>query len=260
MAIYRTNTEELTSIANAIRAKTGDNSSLIYPTGFVSAIQNISYNWMGTNVELVNTIYEQTIKLSDTSFNAASVTTNNSTIYSGSNYILNDLATTYDYIQMIYCYVTYAYTGSPEQKGMSLETYFAAAIPFGAKSSTPSDFINEIFNYTAYGTGINTYNTIMYNANGNQTLTGNPYGINFSLTNPSFSNRNASTFNCTLYSPAIRINSNSGQMSSASINALDTENTKIYMKVNLYRSDQVNYVHALNQETMNLYKQVHNIT
>ena len=42
MAIYRTTDTELTSIANAIRAKTGGSSSLVYPTGFVSAINSIS--------------------------------------------------------------------------------------------------------------------------------------------------------------------------------------------------------------------------
>ena len=41
MAKYSTNTEELTSIADAIRAKSGTNLSLTYPAGFVSAIQNI---------------------------------------------------------------------------------------------------------------------------------------------------------------------------------------------------------------------------
>ena len=39
---YLTNSEELTSIANAIRAKTGSSESLTYPAGFVSAIGNIS--------------------------------------------------------------------------------------------------------------------------------------------------------------------------------------------------------------------------
>ena len=39
---YLTNESELTSIANAIRSKTGTNSSLVYPAEFVSAIGNIN--------------------------------------------------------------------------------------------------------------------------------------------------------------------------------------------------------------------------
>lgn len=41
MANYLTNDTELTSIANAIRTKGGTSAQLTYPTGFVTAIQNI---------------------------------------------------------------------------------------------------------------------------------------------------------------------------------------------------------------------------
>jgi len=41
MAKCYTTSEDLTSIANAIRAKTGSESSLVYPSGFVSAINSI---------------------------------------------------------------------------------------------------------------------------------------------------------------------------------------------------------------------------
>ena len=38
---YLTTTSELTSVANAIRIKGGTSASLVYPTGFVTAIQNL---------------------------------------------------------------------------------------------------------------------------------------------------------------------------------------------------------------------------
>ena len=41
MTNYMTNDEELTSVANAIRAKGGTSGALEYPTGFVSAVQSI---------------------------------------------------------------------------------------------------------------------------------------------------------------------------------------------------------------------------
>lgn len=41
MAEYLTNTTDLTSVANAIRTKGGTSAQLIYPSGFVSAIQAI---------------------------------------------------------------------------------------------------------------------------------------------------------------------------------------------------------------------------
>lgn len=42
MAEYLTNTTDLTAVANAIRAKSGTTSQLIYPDGFVSAINAIT--------------------------------------------------------------------------------------------------------------------------------------------------------------------------------------------------------------------------
>ena len=42
MANYLTTDTELTSVANAIRTKGGTNAQLTFPTGFVTAINNIS--------------------------------------------------------------------------------------------------------------------------------------------------------------------------------------------------------------------------
>lgn len=50
MADYITNTEELTSIANAIRSKTGKTASLEYPAEFVSEINSISGGMDGDNL------------------------------------------------------------------------------------------------------------------------------------------------------------------------------------------------------------------
>ena len=41
MAEYLTNTADLTAVADAIRAKGGTAAQLVYPAGFVSAIQAI---------------------------------------------------------------------------------------------------------------------------------------------------------------------------------------------------------------------------
>lgn len=41
MAEYLTNTTDLTAVANAIRAKGGTTAPLVYPDGFVTAIQSI---------------------------------------------------------------------------------------------------------------------------------------------------------------------------------------------------------------------------
>lgn len=40
MAEYLTNTTDLTKVANAIRSKGGTTDQLVYPDGFVTAINN----------------------------------------------------------------------------------------------------------------------------------------------------------------------------------------------------------------------------
>lgn len=52
MANYLTTDTELTSIANAIRTKGGTNSNLTFPTGFVSAINDISTGGGGGTITL----------------------------------------------------------------------------------------------------------------------------------------------------------------------------------------------------------------
>ena len=54
MADYLTTDTELTSIANAIRTKGGTSASLVYPTGFVSAINAISTQTPEKEIKDVN--------------------------------------------------------------------------------------------------------------------------------------------------------------------------------------------------------------
>lgn len=61
MAEYLTNTAELTSVADAIRAKGGTTAQLVYPSGFVSAINAIETGGGGGSDELVNSLIDRTI-------------------------------------------------------------------------------------------------------------------------------------------------------------------------------------------------------
>lgn len=60
MATLLTNTNELTSVADAIRAKGGTSNQLIYPNGFISAINNISPSLQTKSVTYTPTTSQQT--------------------------------------------------------------------------------------------------------------------------------------------------------------------------------------------------------
>ena len=53
MAEYLTNTNDLTKVASAIREKGGTSASLVYPDGFVTAIQAIQ---IGTKLKIIVTV------------------------------------------------------------------------------------------------------------------------------------------------------------------------------------------------------------
>ena len=61
MAEYLTNTADLTAVADAIRAKGGISEPLVYPDGFVSAIQAIETGGGSGSDELVNSLIDRTI-------------------------------------------------------------------------------------------------------------------------------------------------------------------------------------------------------
>lgn len=61
MAEYLTNTTDLTSVADAIRTKGGTTAQLVYPSGFVSAINAIETGGGGGSDELVNSLIDRTI-------------------------------------------------------------------------------------------------------------------------------------------------------------------------------------------------------
>ena len=61
MAEYLTNTADLTAVANAIRAKGGTSDPLVYPDGFVTAIQAIETGGGGGSDEIVNSLLDRTI-------------------------------------------------------------------------------------------------------------------------------------------------------------------------------------------------------
>ena len=61
MAEYLTNIADLTAVADAIRAKGGISDPLVYPDGFVTAIQAIETGGGGGSDELVNSLIDRTI-------------------------------------------------------------------------------------------------------------------------------------------------------------------------------------------------------
>lgn len=326
MAVYRTTDTELTSIADAIRAKTGGSSSLVYPTGFVSAINSIStsggsassnnlilkdangdttststissditlgtksitptssaqiitpetgldgyhtvnvgampaYNFMGENLILVQNLYNQEISLDDTSFSSWTPSTSTGTILATSSLSPIYLPVQYDYIIKVTGYVKYVYEG--EVPSAAITEYFMSGFqPFGQRPNVLSSFINSTYDYVTYGPTFQNLIIIFHNSSGTPSISGNNYGIMINMTSPGTSSPGSTTdFGMTPRTPQIRAVANSGYMSTAAFSELDTTNTKIYMKMDLYRCESRNDAwHNTMQEMIDMYNTLHPIT
>lgn len=107
-----TTSEDLTSIANAIRAKSGNNSSLVYPTGFISEIENISGDiWDGYGANpVVLYSHDYTIAMKDTSIESITPSTTNQIIYTIPTVTINDISpTTHDFCFHVTGYINFLY-------------------------------------------------------------------------------------------------------------------------------------------------------
>lgn len=92
MAEYLTNTADLTAVADAIRAKGGTSAQLVYPSGFVSAIQAIQTGGGGGANELLewfggSKYYTTTVTPTSTT-SEITITPDDATILSSPKFLL----------------------------------------------------------------------------------------------------------------------------------------------------------------------------
>lgn len=262
MAKCYTTSEDLTSIANAIRAKTGDESSLVYPSGFVSAINSISGTVFDPRGEHITKIaeYNQSFKLSTTSISSYTTSSSNTVIKNTESIgTASTLDSNYDYFLQLEGGINYAYKGTYEQKSMITEYYYYCYYPIGKKPNYLADFTSQSYNYTTYLTSTIIHGLIYYSSGGTLSYSNNSYGITFNPIVPDFTNRLA-TAGYQLNTPQIRANMNNGYMNEAAYTALDPENTDIYYTIGLYQIDTTDMYRYMQQRLYQLYQQNHSNT
>ena len=264
MAKYYTNTEELTSIANAIRAKGGTSADLVYPTGFVSAINNISagsaYDWRGENLTLVKKVLDTGITLADTTFSSWTVSTTASIIYDTYDIETLTLDASYDYVIVSDGYCTIAYDTTPSNIGYQTEGYFTAITYVGRRPIDQSAFINENYNYISYFSGFPLTNQFYTTATGGQATTSGNYGFYFTTGSPAFTGQSSDTFTCTVRSPYVRVCAHNNAMNSGSFSSLNASNTTFHLIVTVYRIDGDNPLIATYTRLKQLYDLNNNIS
>ena len=233
---------DLTGIANAIRAKTGSNSQLLFPSGFVSEIGQINhgaFDWMGDEVEFLQEFHRSKVLLSATSYPSwtASKTATSIKATTSLSTISLDLAN-YEYMVEWLWQVTVAHASGATLKAIPIKQIGTMYQTIYRRPNSLAKINSDTWD-CAYVTTLNSAcgYCFYYNTSGTSTFTAsNSYGIycsNTASTVPSSSTGN--TVNLTPKTPAIYARCNDSYFATGRYSDIDQSNTNIIMVGNLYR-------------------------
>lgn len=231
----------LTSIANAIRGKSGGSSQLLFPGGFVTEIGQINHranDWMGDEVEFVSEFHRSKTLLSSTDFSTWTPSkTATDMKASGNLSTISINLSDYEYMIEWLWQFTAAYPSGQTYKntidrqvGVIYQT--AHRRPYGLENFSAENFA---YNYvTALATNIGYL--VYWNGSGTHTwTTGNSYGLYCSSVNATVSSTSADAVNLTPKTPKIVARCSDTYFTTTRAGEIDTANSLIIMVGNLYR-------------------------
>lgn len=261
MAQYLTTGEDLTSIANAIRTASGENSPLVYPTGFVNKIGELSkYTWFGANPTVEWESDDIVLSFADTTLSSWTPSTTAAAIFTPASLTSSAVQLDHDrhYAISYEIYTNYIYTEIPSVPH-AIENYYVGSYHFGARPNSVSNFQNNIKDWVTYAIAPSVFFQIYTNSNGSLSVTNNTYGIYFGVQYPRLSNQNKPIIGCNVYEPSISARAHNDYMRAGAFDLLDLDNSNIHIKVRIYGASE-NTMSAINDRIKELYNINHNIT
>ena len=238
----------LTSVANAIRTKSGTSDQLLFPSGFVSAVSDIPQmtgplSFLGKDAELVlSDFYSKVDTLNHTDYYSWTPSTTAKVCVASST--LSDAKFTatnvdqYSYYIVWECGADLAYTGTPTQKALSM---FARGLIIQNLVKRPSTFVN-IQAVNADGTvnqALYTGNFLRYygTTTGSITYTwAASYGFYFGATAPTISSTSAVSPTITPKTPTMSARCSTTYLSTTNAGLVDQANSKWWIKgAKIYR-------------------------
>ena len=257
-----TTSEDLTSVANAIRAKTGDDSALVYPTGFVSAIQGIQYDWRGENVTLVKNILDETITLADTDFPNITPSTSTSVILPEVSLTSEKVyrPMTSEELLMIYTlYVKFAYKSGYTPISAFDEQYEVYTIRAARRPTQLSDLTYKNY-FTTIATNFSEFGIYFNNSGTDRGIEwGNNSGVymNCSIGTSNSDLVSQPAVGITPRSPSIRFAASNSYMTTTASNNVDAANTTIHYTLDMYVCSINSTASGMTDSVVDLYQAVH---
>ena len=245
MADYLVTDSELTSVADAIRTKGGTSTLLSFPTGFVSAIDEIptgsggTYTWFGANPVLLaeNTV---TRTLDDTNYSSLTPSTSQSTLsFSNAFNLLSfqgepdyDL---YDLALIMQFKADVKYASGTEMKAAVRAFFYNLLYIRGKYFNTIADFNSGNPISTTY-ISINRYSCFYYNTSRTLGVQQTGYGPAYTVTVPSVTSGSTTTFK----PPTLYVRCDTSHFSTTAAAAVDTSATTLTFSAKAYQVDKPN--------------------
>lgn len=243
MANYIVSDTDMTSVANAIRTAGGTSSPITFPSGWVTAIGNISGggsgNWMGNNPTVIYTKNTQTVYFKNTDWTSWEATTTQTLITATETFATQSINTgNYDYMLHTQMYEELYYnTGAVNKSLLNKccgDQWFAIT--------------RYASNYTNLSTGTNNANyatsvlsqMVMdyYNTSGTRTIAYSwGYGMYPSFSAPTFSSSTSTAPTLNLRSPNMYARCHNSYLTVANAEYLNPNTSFYKIKYELYRVD-----------------------
>lgn len=233
---------DLKDIGDAIRAKTGNENQLTFPSGFVSEIGNIGSDWvwMGANVEhLAELDFEEEFTLADTDFPDWTPSETAATIRNSqpSTTFQADMAN-YAYTILSLVRADFQYLpDTPMSRTMDMYGGLCGC-SIGRRPSSTNDCEN--YNYTSGVVRITIPSAHLqhkYSLSGLESTSFSSYGLYISAPTHTVNSPASNTSIITVSSPPIAMRCNNSYLSVDAAKRIDAEKTIIKHRAEIYRTD-----------------------
>ena len=263
MTQYLTTSEELISIADAIRAKTGENSPLVYPAGFVTDIGKLcKYDWRGENVTLVKNILNENITLADTDFPNITPSTSTSVILPEVSLTSEKVyrPMTSEELFMVYTLsVKFVYKSGYTPATAMDEQYEIYTIRAARRPTQSSNLTYKNY-FTTIATNFSEAGIYFNNSGSSRSVEwGNNVGvfINCSIGTSNSDLASQPQVGITPRSPSIRFAASNNYMTTTASSNVDAEKTTIHYTLDMYVCNTNSIASGMTDSVMNLYQAAH---
>ena len=261
MANYIVTDTDMTAVADAIRTKGGTQGTLIFPTGFVTAIGNISgggsYSWMGKNPTMIFDSDHDGVAFVDTPWNTWTPSTTATKLSDAADYTSVSVNfTDYDYLVHTQMYEVLYYNSGSTAKARLTKACFehwSVATRYATNRTNLSSGTRNGNSAVSVLT-----QTVMdyYNTSGSQTITYSwGYGLYPTATAPTLASSTAASTTLTIKVPQLNARCSTSYLTTANAGYVNKNTSYYELYYEVWRVDAgTSILRAAQNNRMSMYR------